>query len=133
MTFDHLEMSQVKKIYKDNVIQQFICQNSHLIKKLLNGVTLLKVTLGVTWTKLYIYIYIYIYIFEVGCTFFPPTKSKKLELYLQYHEFYYVGLINWKDACLEFWQAYRWITLLSNNRFDVRSLPTLKTNWCLGR
>ena len=74
MTFDHLEMSQVKKIYKDNVIQQFICQNSHLIKKLLNGVTLLKVMLGVTWTKLYIYIYIYI--FEFGCTFFPPQSPK---------------------------------------------------------
>ena len=31
--------------------------------KLLGGVTLLRITLGITWTQPYIYIYIYIYIF----------------------------------------------------------------------
>ena len=44
----HLEILQILKIYKDNVIQRLICQNSHSIKKILSSVILHRVTPGVT-------------------------------------------------------------------------------------
>ena len=44
MIFDYLEILQTWRIYKDNVIQQLIFQNSHPIKKILSGVTLSNVT-----------------------------------------------------------------------------------------
>ena len=42
LIFDHLETLQAWRIYEDNVIRQWIYQNSHLIKKILDGVTLFR-------------------------------------------------------------------------------------------
>ena len=42
LIFDHLETLQAWRIYEDNVIRRWIYQNSHLIKKILDGVTLFR-------------------------------------------------------------------------------------------
>ena len=40
----HLEILQVWRIYKDNIIQRLICQNLHPIKKILSSIILHRVT-----------------------------------------------------------------------------------------
>ena len=42
LIFDHLETLQAWRIYEDNIIWRWIYQNSHLIKKILDGVTLFR-------------------------------------------------------------------------------------------
>ena len=43
LIFDYLEISQALRIYEENIIQRWICQNSHSIKNILSIVILLKV------------------------------------------------------------------------------------------
>ena len=44
----HLEILQIWKIYKDNVIQRLIRQNLHSIKKILSSIILHRITPDVT-------------------------------------------------------------------------------------
>ena len=48
LIFDHLENFQAWRVYEYNVIQRYICQNAQSNNNLLNDVTMVKVTPGIT-------------------------------------------------------------------------------------